>query len=374
MESQVISVRQDDKTYTKVYVSYAKNNTSGSILLLHDMCEHHNRFNEFYEHLLKSGYDVFSFDYRGHGGSVKFEELGHIADSYGWQILVDDVEGVLQYIIKNNRSSRTLIYGQGIGACLALNAVSSHKDIDACVCSGIPGISDSKLNRNTLLANFIKKAKGNASYSPYLSEKLFSFPDFLKISDRTAFDWISRDNKAVGAYINDPLCGYVCTASYYADMLKIISISTSKKFTHRIRPEMPLLFISGSNDPVTNYGDSVVSLFDSYEHSLEKVDCIIYDECRHDLLHEINKNSIMKDITDWLYKMLYATIPAASAAIQAAASHHKDKDSSKTTAAQQQKKKAEGRDAAPVMETVSDDDNDENIKNLGFFGDKKNKN
>lgn len=371
MESQIISVRQDDKSYTKVYVTYAKNNTSGSILLLHDMCEHHDRLNEFTDHLTKAGYDVFSFDYRGHGLAVKFEELGHIADSYGWQFLLDDVEGVLQYILKNNRSSRTLIYGQGIGACLALYTVSNHKDIDACVCSGIPGISDSKLNRYTLITNFVKKAKGNSSYSPYLSEKLFSFPNFLKISDRTAFDWISRDNKAVGAYINDPLCGYVCTAAYYSDMLKIISVSTSKRFPHRIRQEMPLLFISGSNDPVTSYGDSVVSLFDSYEHSLEKVDCIIYDECRHDLLHEINKNSIMKDITDWLYKMLYATIPAASAAAQTAAPHHKE---TAKTNAQQQKKKAEGRDAAPAMETVNDNDTDENIKNLGFFGDKKNKN
>ncbi len=368
MDNQIISVRQDDKSYTKMYVYYAKNNTSGSILLLHEMCEHHERFNDFINHLVKNGYDVFTYDMRGHGAGIRFEELGHISVSYGWQLLLDDAETVLQYIMKNNRSSRTLLFGHGIGACIALSIVSEHRDIDACICSGIHNYSDSKLRKLSFKTNMVRKAKGPDHYSPYLSEKFTNFSEFLKISDRTAYDWISRDNKAVGAYINDPLCGFVCTTSFYSDMLKIISLSTSKRYPHRIRQDMPLLFISGSADPITGYGDNVISLFDSYEHSLEKVDCIIYDECRHDLLHEINRDSVMKDLTDWLAKMLYATVPAAAAAAQAGSSSAHHKDAPKPAA--QQKKKAETA-AAPVLEAVDDNDSDETIKNLGFFERKK---
>ena len=67
---------------------------------------------------------------------------------------------------------------------------------------------------------------------------------------------------------------------------------------------LPVLLISGSDDPVGDYGkgvDKVEQMFISQE--LKRVDKIIYPEARHELINEINKQEVYKDLLNWIFKI-----------------------------------------------------------------------
>ena len=94
-----------------------------------------------------------------------------------------------------------------------------------------------------------------------------SFGSYLKrIPDKkTDFDWLSRDPLEVKKYIDDPLCGFVCTSSFYADIIDGIAYANNPKKIMSVPKDLPLLFISGDCDPVGAYGKGVRKSFELYK-------------------------------------------------------------------------------------------------------------
>ena len=62
-----------------------------------------------------------------------------------------------------------------------------------------------------------------------MKQLLFGSKKYTKLSSRTAFDWLIRSNPVVGEYINDPYCGFTCTASFYYDLIKLTDHVTGKE-------------------------------------------------------------------------------------------------------------------------------------------------
>ena len=103
METSRITLRQEDKTTTTVFATLSEvSEPIGSVLLLHDMAEHHGRFDDFVKILNAKGYDTYTYDHRGHGAGIRYEELGFIAEEDGHELLITDALHVLKYIKKNN--------------------------------------------------------------------------------------------------------------------------------------------------------------------------------------------------------------------------------------------------------------------------------
>lgn len=373
MEVSRITIRQDDKSYTTIFPVYADvSQPLGSILILHDLSEHHERYRELMEFLSDKGYDCFIFDMRGHGKDVRFEELGHFADEDGYLVVIRDTITILNYIKKVNRSKKLILFGQGFGATLAQCVLQEYGDIDACICAAPTNPNHSKINRELFFADIIRNFKKPRHYSPYLAKKATGYQDFRKISDRTAFDWISRDNQLVGTYINDPLCGFMCTAACYCDRLQLIIQATTKGLIKRIRNDLPIFFIAGSHDPAGNYGEGVADLFDSYQRMrFSNVDCIIYDECRHELLHEINKEEVMKDIAEWLNKVLNNRNLNPMVSLSARSKNEKavEKTAAKNSKKKNGKKSIPAADAEYVSNTaaLAGDEEADDFTDLGYF-------
>ena len=78
------------------------------------------------------------------------------------------------------------------------------------------------------------------------------FGDFNKPFQpaRTAFDWLSRDEKEVDAYVADPLCGFPFTTQLAIDVLDALPRVTSRESLAPIRKDMPIYVFSGERDPV----------------------------------------------------------------------------------------------------------------------------
>ena len=118
---------------------------------------------------------------------------------------------------------------------------------------------------------------------------------------RTSFDWLSRDEAEVQAYVDDPLCGFVCTSRFFVDLLTGISMANNRRLMRGIPKEFPLLIMSGANDPVGGFGKGVKQVYESYRESgLEDVAFHLIPGGRHELLNEINRDEIQTIIGTWL--------------------------------------------------------------------------
>ncbi len=300
-----VSITQSDKYQTTLFAYLTDSETvKGSIAILHGMAEHHERYNKFAGFLTDHGYDVYMYDHRGHGHGTKFEELGHFANKNGNKLVVDDAVNVLKYIKLNKRDGKLILFGHSMGSLIARNVLQVYDEVDAAVICGTAYMAPAASFGGMLIAGIVKLVKGPHTQSPFLANLTTGYKDFAKISNRTSVDWLTRDNSIVGNYISDPYCGFVCTTAFYHDLIKLTYLAARPKLIKQTRRDLPIFVISGSLDPVGNYGAGVSKYFALLQKlGFVKSDCIIYEDCRHELLNELNSEEVMNDILEWIEKL-----------------------------------------------------------------------
>ena len=301
---QIIKVEQSDGYITLVYPKYsATKEKKGSVVILHGMCEHHERYYPFSNYLAEHGYDVYLYDHRGHGKDKKMNELGHIANQDGYQILIQDGIQVIKYIKKMMQTEKLILFGHSMGSLIARNIVQQYQEIEKAIFLGTANPPAKRCRFGMITGSMIKKLKGPKHHSRFLQKTMFETKLYRSLCERTAYDWLSRNNPLVGAYIHDPYCGFPSTASFLCDIIHLSYNAGIPKRIAKTRADLPILLASGTKDPVGNYGKDVTRLFNRYQKlGFKKIDCILYKDCRHELLNEINSEEIMNDLVLWMDK------------------------------------------------------------------------
>lgn len=119
---------------------------------------------------------------------------------------------------------------------------------------------------------------------------------------RTPFDWLSRDEPAVDAYLADPMCGFSLDAQGMAD-ITIASASLARP--RGIPADLPICILVGDHDPLNAELSLSNLLVERYgEAGLIDVTHLSYPEARHELFHETNKQEIISDLLAWLNRVL----------------------------------------------------------------------
>ena len=65
--------------------------------------------------------------------------------------------------------------------------------------------------------------------------------------------------------------------------------------------ELPVLFISGMQDPVGAMGEGVLACIDAFKRAgIRHVTIRLYPEGRHEMLNELNRQQVCQDVLDWI--------------------------------------------------------------------------
>ncbi len=300
-----ISIKQKDGYITKLSHFHCSKRPKASILILHGMAEHQKRYYAFAQYLVEQGYDAYVYDHRGHGTDKKLSELGFFAPNKGYQLVINDAIHISEYIEQNNRSSKFILFGHSMGSFIARNIIQTYDKYHGVILMGTAHTPKLLNFGGLMVASIIQKLKRPKHISPYMSNLLFGSKRFTKLSDRTAFDWLSRSNTVVGAYIHDPYCGFTCTASFYHDLLKLISGSTKKSMIRQTKKELPIYVVSGEKDPVGGYGKEIKRLLNVFKKSgFTNISAKLYPDCRHELLNELNNEEVYSDLNQWISKRI----------------------------------------------------------------------
>jgi alpha-beta hydrolase superfamily lysophospholipase len=118
---------------------------------------------------------------------------------------------------------------------------------------------------------------------------------------RTDFDWLSRDEAQVDAYITDPLCGFgLDTAGTRAMFVAARQLADPERVA-AMRPDLPLYVVVGAMDPVGGGMVLVDELVRRYRAAgLQDITLVAYPEARHEVFNETNRAEVFAGLGAWL--------------------------------------------------------------------------
>lgn len=292
-----------------VYIYKPEGDIKGVVQIVHGASEHFARYGLFAEFLNKNGYLAIGSDILGHGLSTENLDYVHFADKDGDILAYESVLLVKEYIEENFKGYDVFLFGHSMGSFISRKLVLDFPDFyKKAIFSGTAFTSPAKKIAGNILIGIIKIFKGPKYVSNLIQAMAIdSIPNkMLKdgiISGNLKEEWLTRDPEIQQYYHNSNMCGQPFTIQANYDMVKWISFVDSKKNMKLGNKDLPILFISGDKDALSNYGKDIKKLFNTMEKlGYRNLHMILCDGCRHETLNEINKeetyNSLLKFIEE----------------------------------------------------------------------------
>lgn len=270
--------------------------------IVHGVAEHVRRYDHFAEFMASQGFLVVAEDHMGHGGSIGSEgHLGYFDG--GWFKAVADTHRLLSYTRMECPDVPYILLGHSMGSFMVRTLLCKYPKcgISAAIISGTAWMHRGILNSGIAAATLIGKKNGFETPSKALNDMMFGGYNKRVEHKRTACDWLTRDPHIVDAYVADPLCGFTVTAGLAKDMLTGLKFIQEPENLEKMKKELPVLFIAGSEDPVGNYGEGVRQAANAFAKAgMENVAMRLYPLCRHEVLNELNREEVYGHILDWL--------------------------------------------------------------------------
>lgn len=274
--------------------------------IAHGMGEHALRYGRLAEALTAAGYVVYANDHRGHGQTAPPGQFGWLGED-GWNRLLTDLREMIRSERKRDPNLPVILLGHSMGAMATQNYLCRYgSTIDAAVLSGSPGFGAVLPGlKNLLLALFERWRLGPDSESERLQLALFGNANSrFDAPDATGFEWLSRDKSEVQKYIDDPACGSVLTCGSLVDLFNGAKLAAKAERIQAIPKSLPVLAISGSDDPVHSNEHNLIRLLASYRDHLDQVDYQLYPGGRHELFNETNRDEVTADLIGWLDQLV----------------------------------------------------------------------
>ena len=90
------------------------------------------------------------------------------------------------------------------------------------------------------------------------------------------------------------------SANAYIGFLNVIKYDIDKKNIAKTPDKLPVLFASGLEDPVGDYGKGVKKAFKMYTKYVDNVELYLYEDDRHELHSETDREDIFSDLYEWI--------------------------------------------------------------------------
>jgi len=272
------------------------------VQIFHGMGEHAGRCKEFAEYLNKHGYLVYASDHRGHGktaGSV--ENLAYIGED-GFNAIIEDKHLIFQQMRKEHPELPMILIGHSFGSFLSQEYITKYaNELKGVALLGSAAQKGLKIHAGYMIAAIGRSIFGEKRQSSFMDFLSFrNFNNRFK-SDKSKHAWICSDMDVVKKYEEDPFCGGVSRIGFYYYFLKALKNLYKQERLDKIPKGLPIYIAAGEEDPVGEYSKSVYNLFKIYkEFGINDVKLKLYSKMRHEILNEVNKKQVFKDLLDWL--------------------------------------------------------------------------
>jgi alpha-beta hydrolase superfamily lysophospholipase len=256
----------------------------GVVQVAHGLAEHSARYARLAQALADAGYVVAAVDHRGHGTSIT-DVPGDLGVA-GWDGLVADLVAFGRALRKSHPGLPLFLVAHSMGSFAAQSALLDDSALyDGVVLSGSTAV-------DVLAASLADApADGPAGLEAFNAG----------FEHRTGYEWLSRDESEVDAYVADPLCGFDTPAETLPALFSHAGRVADPDALAGIRADLPLLIVSGDADPLAAGGQLVELLGQRYRDAgLRDVTVRLHPQARHEVFNETNRDEVVAEVVDWV--------------------------------------------------------------------------
>jgi alpha-beta hydrolase superfamily lysophospholipase len=245
----------------------------GEVILVHGFGEHSGRYAAISDHLVKHGFNVTSYDQRGHGQSDGLP--GHI-DSFKYY--EDDLDRIVSSVRSRWDARNLFIIGHSMGGLVALRYLAMRGSFVTGAVLSSPLISVAV----EVPAHKVMMARVGARLMPK-----------LRLDNEIDPAHLSRDPEVGIAYAKDPLVNRLVSAKWFAEATKAMQEVVA--WAGDIKT--PMLVMHGTEDMLASV-EATKALFEAVGSSDKEL--VILPGFYHELFNEPEKESVYERVSDWI--------------------------------------------------------------------------
>ncbi|MGW8377379.1 alpha/beta hydrolase [Streptomyces sp. ODS28] len=291
-----------DGTPVATYAWLPSGTPRALVQIAHGAAEHAQRYDAFARFLTGHGFAVVASDHRGHGGTARHTGGYGVVGESGWRATVDDLKAVGDRLRAELPAGTPLVLlGHSMGSQLARDFAQEYGDeLAALVLSGtfrtLPGSeAETDLRR---LEGEIERG-GRDAVSGFVPDLFSSFND--PYPHRTGFEWLSRDEDEVDAYVRDEACGFPFSAGLSLDWVTGNRKINDPAQLARIPRDLPVHIAVGDQDPCNQGMTLVYELLEDLRYvGVRELSWRAYAGARHEILNETNRDEVRTDLLGWI--------------------------------------------------------------------------
>lgn len=278
----------------------------GVVQVIHGMAEHVERYGALACLFAAHGFVVCGDDHAGHGASCDPDSYGCLPARGGAEALVAD-EHTLRRLMTERVGADVpyLLLGHSLGSYIARVYLAERGEgLAGVVLSGTGTLPVAVSWAGHALARLTCAARGE-DYRSKLLDGMGVGGYARAVPGPTGCEWLSHNEKNVATYVADSRCGFMFSAGGYAAVTKLTARSCSLAWARRAPHDVPLLFVSGAEDPVGDNGRGVRAAAELARRAGQRhVDVRIYEGMRHEILNEDDGGRVMADVLSWVEERL----------------------------------------------------------------------
>lgn len=283
--------------YGKVYVPDGE--VRGIVQVVHGKSEHIDRYDRFMTSLAENGYVSFGHNHIGHKKSSPDAELGFFGYDNGFRHLINDVNAFGDAVAKDFPDKKRYLFGHSMGSFIVRLAVLQSADkLSGLIICGTGG-PQKGAHAGLLMCDMITLFKGGRHVSDFLEKLVFS-----KYNERFEKDcpdnWLTTDESEVKKFGEDRYSGFQFTVCGMHDLIKLNVVSNKPIWAQAVKKDLPIFIISGSDDPVGDYGRGVETVYNRLKKAECNVRMKLYPGARHELLNEFCRDEVTNDILKFI--------------------------------------------------------------------------
>jgi len=308
---QKMILHDSAKNDIHVYVyEPAKKPYKGVVHIIHGASEHFARYGLFAEFLSKNGLVAVGCDFLGHGLSSPTNDYVHFADENGSELALESITIVKDLIAKTFSGLPFYILGHSMGSFITRLMILRYPDFyKKAVISGTGYMSKFMMGMGSALCGAICALRGPRHISKIANKTgLEAYPAKMRKDGLIApgdldEGWLTKNVEIQKYYHDSPMCGQPFTVGAYRDLISWLKVINNLNNIKKGPLAMPLYFMSGAVDPVSNYGKEVVRLVDDFRRvGYQHVTLKLYANDRHEVLNELDNQVAYNDILEFLNK------------------------------------------------------------------------
>ena len=264
-----------------------------NIILVTGMCEYSLRYDKFATYLNGHNFNVYSLDHYGQG---KNGELGKPGKDYFFKM----IETINELAIKLKEETHLPIYifAHSMGSFVTQGLIEKYSyNFNKIILCGSNGKTFLFKIANFVSSIYVNKRNYDKKATLLHNLSIGSYEGKFKKEGKNA--WLSLNDTNVTNYSKDPYCSYRPTNGFYREFFKGLKSLHNKKLLKNVNPNLKVLIIGGSKDPVSNFSKGLISLNNEYRKYGINSRLIIYENMRHEIINEKNNDEVFENIKDF---------------------------------------------------------------------------